>query len=306
MSAIEHESMKSGSSTRSEFRHQVQRVMLSGKRLHLQYGPINLVIKAHGTDRSVQRAYDCAEQRLQGLLAGLAADLKTLRLGDVNVDNNVREPAARRMIESARLFAERFSTPMISVAGAVADEILVSIKNSDQLEKVYVNNGGDIAIWMAEANMLNIGIVSSLSEPTPNVSVRVSRSDGIGGVATSGWPGHSMSLGIADAVTVLASNAATADAAATLIANEVDCHYPGIDRCPANSLDPDSDLGELLVTTGVAKLPSGIVCKALNRGERLAEKWVMQKKIKAVFMHLQGRRRVVGPSLGRLNFEGYS
>ena len=50
------------------------------------------------------------------------------------------------------------------------------------------------------------------------------------GVATSGWRGRSFSLGIADAVTVLASSAAAADAAATLIANAVDLPgHPAID-----------------------------------------------------------------------------
>ena len=48
------------------------------------------------------------------------------------------------------------------------------------------------------------------------------------GIATSGWRGRSHSLGIADAVTVLAIDAAAADAAATLIANAVD--LPGHQR----------------------------------------------------------------------------
>ena len=42
------------------------------------------------------------------------------------------------------------------------------------------------------------------------------------GIATSGWRGRSLSLGIADSVTVLAATAAEADAAATMIANAVD------------------------------------------------------------------------------------
>jgi hypothetical protein len=49
--------------------------------------------------------------------------------------------------------------------------------------------------------------------------------DGVRGVATSGWRGRSFSLGIADAVTVLARSGAEADAAATLIANAV--NLPG-------------------------------------------------------------------------------
>ncbi len=47
--------------------------------------------------------------------------------------------------------------------------------------------------------------------------------DRVRGVATSGWRGRSFSLGIADAVTVLAPSASLADAAATLIANASIC-----------------------------------------------------------------------------------
>ena len=72
------------------------------------------------------------------------------------------------------------------------------------------------------------------------------------GVATSGRHGRSFSLGIADAVTVLARTASQADAAATIIANAVDLPgHPAIVRCPACDLQPDSDLGARLVTREV-------------------------------------------------------
>ena len=75
------------------------------------------------------------------------------------------------------------------------------------------------------------------------------------GIATSGWRGRSFSLGIADAVTVLADDAAMADAAATVIANAVDLPgHPNILRVPARSLAPDSDLGDQFVTQGVGEL----------------------------------------------------
>ena len=75
------------------------------------------------------------------------------------------------------------------------------------------------------------------------------------GVATSGWRGRSFSLGIADAVTVFAGTAAVADAAATLIANAVDLPgHPAFARAPARRCDPQSDLGERLVTVDVGPL----------------------------------------------------
>ena len=74
------------------------------------------------------------------------------------------------------------------------------------------------------------------------------------GVATSGRHGRSFSLGIADAVTVLARTASQADAAATIIANAVDLPgHPAVRRMPANELQPDSDLGARPVTRDVGR-----------------------------------------------------
>ena len=86
------------------------------------------------------------------------------------------------------------------------------------------------------------------------------------GIATSGWRGRSFSLGIADSVTVLAATAAQADAAATVIANAVDVEDAGIHRLPASACKDDSDLGDLLVTTGVDTLAPEQVRRALDAG----------------------------------------
>src|SRR6201999_3100728 len=95
----------------------------------------------------------------------------------------------------------------------------------------------------------------------------VRATDPIRGIATSGYHGRSFSLCIADAVTVLARTAAQADAAATMIANAVDLpDHPAIVRCPANELQPDSDLGARLVTRDVGYLTEVEIASALERG----------------------------------------
>jgi uncharacterized protein len=100
----------------------------------------------------------------------------------------------------------------------------------------------------------------------------VRSSDPVRGIATSGWRGRSFSLGIADAVTVLADRAAAADAAATIIANAVDLPgHPAVLRVPACDLAPDSDLGGRLVTQAVGELTQEEVNQALQAGERTAE-----------------------------------
>jgi ApbE superfamily uncharacterized protein (UPF0280 family) len=56
-------------------------------------------------------------------------------------------------------------------------------------------------------------------------------------------------------VTILAANAATADAAATIVANAVDLpDHSNVTRVPACDLDPQSDLGARLVTRDVGFL----------------------------------------------------
>ena len=115
------------------------------------------------------------------------------------------------------------------------------------------------------------------------------------GIATSGWRGRSFSLGIADAVTVLAEDAAAADAAATLIANAVDLPgHSAIVRQPANELSPDSDLGERLVTTGVGALSAAEVDEALDRGAATAEGYRRRGLIVAAALFLNRESRPCG------------
>jgi hypothetical protein len=119
--------------------------------------------------------------------------------------------------------------------------------------------------------------------------------DPVRGIATSGWRGRSFSLGIADAVTVLADRAAAADAAATIIANAVDLPgHSAIVRVPACELAPDSDLGDRLVTQAVGVLTLEEVNRALAAGTRTAELLLRIGLIRSAALNLQGETHVVG------------
>jgi ApbE superfamily uncharacterized protein (UPF0280 family) len=123
----------------------------------------------------------------------------------------------------------------------------------------------------------------------------VHSTDPVRGVATSGWRGRSFSLGIADAVTVLADRAAAADAAATIIANAVDLPgHSAIVRVPACELAPDSDLGNRPVTQAVGELTLEEVNRALEAGARTAERLLRMALIRSTALSLQGETRVVG------------
>jgi ApbE superfamily uncharacterized protein (UPF0280 family) len=266
------------------------RAMLPGNRLHLQHGPIDLVIEAWGEPEEVALAYEQASQRFDDILPTLVAELSLLRapLGDPYP--LARGPVARRMIAACWPHRKAFVTPMAAVAGAVADEMLAAMLAGRSLAKAYVNDGGDIALHVTQGHHLDAGIVDNPLRPEANGSLRISSSCGL---ATSGWRGRSQSLGIADAVTIVAETAAGADAAATLAANAVNIEHPAIRRLPAREVKHDSDLGNRLVTVEVGTLPPDAIETALASGCAVASAMLGAGLIEAAYLALQGQTSVI-------------
>jgi ApbE superfamily uncharacterized protein (UPF0280 family) len=261
-----------------------QLARLSDGRWHLSDGPIDVILSAFGNDR----AEAAALALFPGILDGLVAELPLLR---APFGAPPAGPVARRMWAACQPFARQgiWVTPMAAVAGAVADALLAAMRDAaPELRRAFVNDGGDIAVHLAPGERLAIGMVADPRWPVPDGALRLAGGDGVGGVATSGRHGRSFSFGIADAVTVLAADAATADAAATLIGNAVDVQSPAIRRAPAESLDPDSDLGARLVTVGVDRLTEDEVAAALAAGAARARHWVAAGLIRAAALRLQG------------------
>jgi ApbE superfamily uncharacterized protein (UPF0280 family) len=260
---------------------QAERAPLSNGRWHLQHGPIDLVIGADGDASAVAAAHAAAWQRFETVLNELVAELPLLRR-PVRGPCPLQGAIARRMWWACHPFHSVYITPMAAVAGAVAQEIIAAYA-CDGVRRAWVNNGGDIALHLADDESVNVGVVSDISQHAPfgyrspdagrtdvDGSFTVHAGMPVRGIATSGWRGRSFSLGIADSVTVLAKTAAMADAAATIIANAIDTDDPRIVRRPANELKDDSDLGDILVTADVPLLPAEKVHEALERGRRRA------------------------------------
>lgn len=274
--------------------------LLPGNRLHLQHGPIDLVIECWGDPAEVKPAHEQAWQRFQNVLETLVSELPVLRAPLGGAYPLVRGAVARRMVAACWPHRRVFLTPMAAVAGAVADEMLAALLAGRTLSKAYVNDGGDIAFYLGPGESLTAGIVDDPRHPLLNACLRLSSSCG---VATSGWRGRSQSLGIADAVTVLARSAAAADAAATLIANAVNVDHPSIRRAPARQVKHDSDLGDLLVTVAVEPLPQELVREALERGLALAHSMHAAGLLDAAYLALQGETQTTrdSPALERRN-----
>ncbi len=267
-------------------------------RLHLQHGPIDLIIEAFGAASEVERAYAQAIDRFGDILPTLVRELPTLRRPVGDAHPLLQGPVARRMAEAVWPQRAVYITPMAAVAGAVADEMLQALVRGRTLDKAYVNDGGDIAIHLTPGHELRAGIFATALDGV----ARLAFEQPVRGIATSGRGGRSFSLGIADSATVLATTAAAADAAATLIANAVNLDHPAIERRPARDLDPDSDLGDLPVTVAVGPLPDAAIAQALDSGAAEARRLRLCGLIEAAALSLGGQWRLEtgGTALARM------
>ncbi|MEW6146423.1 MAG: UPF0280 family protein [Bradyrhizobium sp.] len=271
-------------------------LLSDGRRLHLQDGPIDLIAEARGAAGEVRSAYEAAVHRFTGLLDELCAELADLRMAAAD-RTSLQGVVARRMHSAVAPYAaDCFITPMAAVAGSVAEEILAAMLRAATLDRAYVNNGGDIALHLGGGESFSVGLMDRPDRDGVMRTMRIEADDPVRGIATSGRRGRSFSLGIADAVTVLAATASRADAAATVIANAVDLPgHPAVIRRPANELQPDSDLGPRLVTRDVGELSHDDVAVALESGAECARQLFDRGLIEGAVLQLCGDMLVIGP-----------
>jgi ApbE superfamily uncharacterized protein (UPF0280 family) len=278
-------------------------------RLHLQHGPIDLIIgvddvERTGRDISLKRrkAFDAARARFETVLEELVVELALLK---APAGKNARRPSgtvALRMVEAVGPFANtHFITPMAAVAGAVADELIAAMQSAFDVEscplRMYVNNGGDICLHLSESGEFRIRMAAETGISLGDFAIECKSPSR--GIATSGRGGRSLSMGIADSVTIIAATAAAADAAATIVANAVDlADHPQIRRARAIDVVDDSDLGERLVVVGCGFLSEAEADQALAAGAAQAERLLDAGLIHRAALFLKNRGRLVVPSVG--------
>ena len=277
---------------------------MADNRLHLQHGPIDIIAHVDAPEEVRKRLYTSASNRFSTVLVELVTEMDLLKQPWSADLPDPKGGIAQKMCFAVR-GSDIFVTPMAAVAGAVADEVLEAMlyeaKNPDpcleEIQRMYVNNGGDIAFWLNVGESFSIGVVDNPGIPELNAKVSLANESPVRGIATSGWRGRSMSLGIADAVTVLAKSAADADVAATLIANEVNVDFPGIEKRPASEVKDESDLGMIPVTVHVPDLPEDKISTALERGANTTRKFIKAGKITAAYLSLQKKTLVIDNNL---------
>ena len=259
-------------------------VLIPGNRLHLQHGPIDLIIWVDGTDVERAAAFGAAQSRFRSILTELMHEIELLR--HANGPKPSGQIAARMWTAVSQ--HSGFVTPMAAVAGSVADTVLNAMRaEAPHIKRAYVNNGGDIALYLMGGTSFETAMLHESGADLGRISVKAS--DPVRGIATSGRGGRSLSMGIADSVTVLAADAAQADVAATLIANAIDLpDHPDITRAKADDLVPGSDLMQRLIPTHVPMLTSSERKSALQLGRKRAIKMQNAGLIHAASLFLQG------------------
>ncbi len=124
-------------------------------------------------------------------------------------------PVVKEMLAAAQNCG---TGPMAAVAGAIAEQVGLALLQESS--EVVVENGGDCFVKLDSP--LHVGILAGQSRFSERLGLQVHPEKTPLGICTSsGTVGHSLSLGRADAVTVMAASAAVADAAATITCNQV-------------------------------------------------------------------------------------
>lgn len=139
--------------------------------------------------------------------------------------------------------------PMAAVAGAMAEYVGLALLAAGAGE-VVVENGGDIYFCRNQESVVSIFAGASPLSNRVGLKIGAGRMP-LGICTSSGTVGHSLSLGEADAVTVLAKDTALADAVATMAGNAVQ---------PGQSLE---------LALGKASGVPGILGVVIIRGEEL-------------------------------------
>jgi ApbE superfamily uncharacterized protein (UPF0280 family) len=137
--------------------------------------------------------------------------------------DDLAPPVVRRMFEAA---SHAGVGPMAAVAGGIAECVGQGLLDAGHKE-IIVENGGDL--FLSRNVALTISVFAGQSPLSNRLGLSIVPEQMPLGICTSsGTVGHSMSLGLADSVTVVAESAFVADAAATRLGNEVGCcNEPG-------------------------------------------------------------------------------
>ena len=200
----------------TEYRERRYRQQIHHKRL------VSFKVAVQETDLMILAESDLTElteeiiYKVRGPLEGyIASHPEFLRTLTPLPYDKLAPPVVQEMLTAAQICG---TGPMAAVAGAIAEQVGLALLRESK--EVVVENGGDC--FLKVDSPLQISIFAGPSKLSNTVALRIYPEKTPLGVCTSsGTVGHSLSFGLADAVTVLSASAALADAAATMTCNQV-------------------------------------------------------------------------------------
>ena len=243
--------------------------VLSDGRVFVDYGPVTMVLMA--IKKGTVQTMLCSEAALTipDLLAEISEKRhllsqypRTIELDTISLGTLSGLPL--EMVKAVKRLQEPTLTPMATVAGTLSDALADWLYARD-VDKVIVNNGGDIAIRLRENQSVKMGILPNVATGKLEKTVTIRAEEGIGGVCTSGLGGRSFTRGIANGVTVFSNRCCIADACATHLANASYIKSETVITDRAGNLQPDSDIADLEVVTRVGQLTQEEVIRSLDQ-----------------------------------------
>ncbi len=239
---------------------------LGKKGVFIDYGPVTAVISIIKDNANLKELEFGSFEIIKDILKELSCYKEILKLKAANLTTFRKKVpmVVKKAVEASNFINGSELSPMSAIAGAVGETVTEKLCNNTKIHRIIINNGGDISIFCK--NRKYLPSIAMINFRGKIVSTEV------GGIATSGLKGRSMTKGIADAVTVFAKSASIADAAATLIANNVTVKSEKIVYEFAEKFDKDSDLKGEKITTYVGKLSEDEIKNALLKGLKFTEK----------------------------------
>ncbi len=262
--------------------------VIRGGSVMAECGPMRLMISASvGRVPQIEMSVRAAKESFKylervALLRGLLE--RRFREAPENVDDSL----AVNMIRSVLTIGDEDLTPMAAVAGTIGDAVADFLFDRG-MTRVVVDNGGDVAVRLRDSEPVTVGIRTEIGIQEFSRIISLDSGRTSWGVATSGLGGRSLTRGVASAVTVIARSSSLADAAATAVANASFVQDDHVIQCPAEEIDPNTDIPGIPVTTKVLSLSKEKKSIALSGAIKRAEELLQNNIILGAFVAVQGR-----------------
>lgn len=261
--------------------------ILPSGQVFFDYGPVSMVVSAYRGGKLDTKLCSSAFSVIKGGLEEIHRYHELLRcyLSELDLENLSGIPL--EMTQAVVNTRSQNLTPMAAVAGAMSDRVADFLQKNGA-EKVVVNNGGDIAVRLSKGERLSLGVVYDVSCAGVNQVLNLEAEEGIGGIATSGLGGRSLTTGIASGVTAFSKYCRDADALATFLA---DCSYissPRVHTELAGNVEPGSDIADQRVVTHLDVLGEEEIKRALAQVLEEGEKQYHKGKLLACIATVQG------------------